>query len=241
MSVVFQHGALRLYLLSLLAERPMHGYEVMQSLEQRFGGTYTPSAGTIYPRLAKLESEGFVTKEVDGRKSTYSITDAGRQLLAERQGELDSLQTEVSDSVRRLADEVRGVIDAAMRSLRAELAAAGAGFSHSASPGAGASPDDDAPADAEAGAAHAESVPNPASVAPPSDTTAGPPSGARGETADADRAAGRRAALGELELELASFRRDIRKLARADVGFDGAAVRGIRDELAATLERLRRG
>ena len=64
---VFAHGHLRLYLLSLLAERSMHGYELIQALSDRFGGTYVPSAGTIYPRLAKLEEEGLVTKEADGR------------------------------------------------------------------------------------------------------------------------------------------------------------------------------
>ena len=81
---VFAHGHLRLYLLSLLAERSMHGYELIQALSDRFGGTYVPSAGTIYPRLAKLEEEGLVTKEADGRKTVYAITDAGRAELDAR-------------------------------------------------------------------------------------------------------------------------------------------------------------
>jgi DNA-binding PadR family transcriptional regulator len=124
MSPVFAHGALRLYLLALLAESPMHGYEVMQALERRFGGTYQPSAGTIYPRLSRLEEEGLVAKHADGRRVRYAITDAGRAHLAERQGELDALETELGDSVRRLADEVRGGVRDAMRTLRADLAAA---------------------------------------------------------------------------------------------------------------------
>lgn len=124
MTGVFAHGALRLYLLSLLTERPMHGYELMQALERRFGGTYQPSAGTIYPRLAKLEAEGLVTKTADGRRATFAITDAGRAELADRAGELDALEHEISDSVRRLADEVRGGVEEAMRTLRADLAAA---------------------------------------------------------------------------------------------------------------------
>lgn len=73
---VFAHGHLRLYLLSLLAEQPQHGYELIQSLGERFGGTYVPSAGTIYPRLAKLQEEGLVTKESDGRRTVYAITAA---------------------------------------------------------------------------------------------------------------------------------------------------------------------
>lgn len=121
---VFAHGHLRLYLLSLLAERPQHGYELIQGLGERFGGTYVPSAGTIYPRLAKLQEEGLVTKESDGRRTVYAITDAGRAELASRQDELDSIETDVTDSVRRLADEVRHSVNDAMRTLKADLAAA---------------------------------------------------------------------------------------------------------------------
>ena len=121
---VFAHGHLRLYLLSLLAERPMHGYELIQALSDRFGGTYVPSAGTIYPRLGKLEEDGLVTKETDGRKTVYAITDAGRAELAERGSELDGIEDELSDSVRRLANEVRSSVNDAMKTLRADLAAA---------------------------------------------------------------------------------------------------------------------
>ena len=121
---VFAHGHLRLYLLSLLAERSMHGYELIQALSDRFGGTYVPSAGTIYPRLAKLEEEGLVTKEADGRKTVYAITDAGRAELDARSGDLDGIEVELTDSVRRLADEVRTSVTDAMKTLRADLAAA---------------------------------------------------------------------------------------------------------------------
>lgn len=121
---VFAHGHLRLYLLNLLDESSMHGYELIQALDERFGGTYKPSAGTIYPRLAKLEAEGLVTKTADGRKSTYAITAAGRSELEARRSELDAIETDVTDSVRRLADEVRASVNDAMKSLRADLASA---------------------------------------------------------------------------------------------------------------------
>ena len=121
---VFAHGHLRLYLLSLLADAPRHGYEVIQALEERFGGTYVPSAGTIYPRLAKLEEDGLVTKSADGRKTVYEITEAGRAELAARAGELDGIESGVTDSVRRLADEVRSSVNSAMKTLRADLASA---------------------------------------------------------------------------------------------------------------------
>jgi DNA-binding PadR family transcriptional regulator len=124
MTPVFGHGHLRLYLLSLLDESPKHGYELIQALGDRFGGTYTPSAGTIYPRLSKLEEEGLVSKSADGRKTVYSITDAGRAELHDRESELGGIEDEVTDSVRRLANEVRSSVNDAMRSLRADLAAA---------------------------------------------------------------------------------------------------------------------
>lgn len=121
---VFGHGHLRLYLLYVLDERPMHGYEIIQALSDRFGGTYVPSAGTIYPRLAKLEAEGLVTKQTDGRKTVYAITAAGRSELNDRRAELDGIENGIGDSVRRLADEVRASVTKAMSTLRAELAAA---------------------------------------------------------------------------------------------------------------------
>jgi len=121
---VFAHGDLRLYLLHLLAEQPRHGYELIQALSDRFGGTYVPSAGTIYPRLSKLEEEGLVERRSDGRKTIYSVTDAGRAEVEARRGELDGIESGVDDSVGRLADQVRSSVDQAMKSLRADLAAA---------------------------------------------------------------------------------------------------------------------
>lgn len=124
MAPVFAHGALRLYLLSLLADGPKHGYELMRALSDRFGGTYTPSAGTIYPRLAKLEEEGLVGTELDGRRTIYRITEAGRTELSSRAGDLAGIEAEISASVRRLADELREDIRTNMRGVRADLAAA---------------------------------------------------------------------------------------------------------------------
>ncbi|WP_194410213.1 PadR family transcriptional regulator [Microbacterium cremeum] len=124
MTPVFSHGDLRLYLLNLLDEGPRHGYDIMQALSDRTGGTYTPSAGTIYPRLAKLEEEGLVTKSVEGRKTIYSITAAGHAEVQARAGELEGIEAGLADSVRLIADEVRGSVREAMKSLRADLAAA---------------------------------------------------------------------------------------------------------------------
>jgi DNA-binding PadR family transcriptional regulator len=74
-------GDLKYVLLTLLRERPMHGYEMIKQLEEQASGFYTPSAGAIYPTLQLMEDRGWVTSEtVDGKK-IYTITDAGRKEL----------------------------------------------------------------------------------------------------------------------------------------------------------------
>jgi DNA-binding PadR family transcriptional regulator len=121
LSPVFRHGSLRLYLLRLLDEEPRHGYEVIRLLRDRFMGVYSPSPGTIYPRLARLEEEGLVTHdEVDGRK-VYRITEAGREELRSRSDELDELEEELSASVSDIVREVREDVRETVRSLREEL------------------------------------------------------------------------------------------------------------------------
>ncbi|SFK29134.1 PadR family transcriptional regulator [Cellulomonas sp. KH9] len=121
---VFAHGRLRLYLLSLLEDGPRHGYELMTALSDRFGGTYRPSAGTVYPRLARLEEEGLVRRSDEGRKATYTLTDAGRAELDARRGDLAHLEAEIAETVRAQASQVRDDVQAAMRGLRADLASA---------------------------------------------------------------------------------------------------------------------
>src|ERR1700751_593883 len=121
MTPVFRHGRLRLYLLRLLDEEPRHGYEVIRLLRDRFMGVYSPSPGTISPRLARLEEEGLVTHaEVDGRKA-YRITEAGREELRSRSDELDELEEELSASVSDIVREVREDVRQTVRSLREEL------------------------------------------------------------------------------------------------------------------------
>jgi DNA-binding PadR family transcriptional regulator len=70
-------------LLHLLRERSMYGYEMIKALEERSGGFYTPSPGSIYPTLQMLEERGFVSSAESEGKKVYSITDSGRKLLEE--------------------------------------------------------------------------------------------------------------------------------------------------------------
>ncbi|GAA3375448.1 PadR family transcriptional regulator [Streptomyces sannanensis] len=121
MPPVFAHGRLRLYLLKLLDEAPRHGYEVIRLLEERFQGLYAPSAGTVYPRLAKLEAEGLVTHASEGGRKVYSLTDAGRAELADRQGELAELEIEIRESVSELAAEIRADVSGSASDLRREI------------------------------------------------------------------------------------------------------------------------
>jgi DNA-binding PadR family transcriptional regulator len=124
MTAVFSHGRLRLYLLKLLAEEPKHGYELIRLLENRFLGLYAPSAGTIYPRLARMEVEGLVSHTAAGGRKVYQITDAGRAELAARAGELAELETEIHASVAdlsSLANDIEREVSGSVRDLKREL------------------------------------------------------------------------------------------------------------------------
>lgn len=77
----FRQGEVRLALLSLLEDEPAHGYELMKRLEERSGGMYQASAGTIYPVLQQLEDEGLVKIQEEADKKVYHLTDAGREEL----------------------------------------------------------------------------------------------------------------------------------------------------------------
>src|SRR3954453_3875721 len=79
-----RRGDVRSAILALLDDRPMHGYEMIQELEERTGGRWTPSAGSIYPTLQLLEDEGLVTaEEVDGKR-VFSLTDSGKEAVPDR-------------------------------------------------------------------------------------------------------------------------------------------------------------
>ena len=124
MTAVFSHGRLRLYLLKLLAEGPKHGYELIRLLANRFLGLYAPSAGTIYPRLARLEAEGLVSHAAAGGRKVYEITEAGRAELAQRAGELAELEREIHASVAdltSLASEIDRQVSGSVRDIKREL------------------------------------------------------------------------------------------------------------------------
>ena len=81
-----RRGDTRAAVLALLAERPMHGYEMIKELEDRTGGVWVPSAGSIYPALQLLEDEGLIKgTESEGRRR-FELTDDGRKEQESREG-----------------------------------------------------------------------------------------------------------------------------------------------------------
>ncbi|WP_205647462.1 PadR family transcriptional regulator [Agromyces badenianii] len=71
-------GDVRAAVLSLLAERPMHGYQIISEIAERSGGAWKPSAGSVYPTLQLLADEGLISAEESNGRKTYSLTEAGR-------------------------------------------------------------------------------------------------------------------------------------------------------------------
>lgn len=122
MSRLFGHGDLRLWLLKLIDDRPRHGYDIIAGLEEQFLGIYSPSPGTVYPRLAALEQEGLieVESELEGRK-IYRLTDRGRSQLAERGDELRELGQRLSRSAHDIARDIRDDVRSSVRDLRREV------------------------------------------------------------------------------------------------------------------------
>ena len=95
---VFEQGDLKYVILQMLAEKPRHGYEIIKELEERFGGSYSPSAGTVYPTLTLLEDLGYasVIPEESGKK-VYSITPEGQKYLEENKGAVEDIFERISD------------------------------------------------------------------------------------------------------------------------------------------------
>jgi len=79
-------GTVQLWLMLLLSDKPMYGYEIIRELERRFSGHWSPKTGTVYPALEKLEENGFITEQIELRdrgpdRKHYAITDKGKEEL----------------------------------------------------------------------------------------------------------------------------------------------------------------
>lgn len=108
---MFEHGALRWVLLSLIAQKPSHGYELIKTIEERMGGTYVPSPGVIYPSLTLLEDMGALDVIVEGGKKRYAITEEGQRLLAENADALAHVEMKMK-ALRGRADRPARIAEA---------------------------------------------------------------------------------------------------------------------------------
>jgi DNA-binding PadR family transcriptional regulator len=72
-------GDVRSAILRLLAEEPLHGYEIIRRIEQNTDGAWKPSAGSVYPTLQLLADEGLVTAQTANDRKVYALTEEGRE------------------------------------------------------------------------------------------------------------------------------------------------------------------
>jgi DNA-binding PadR family transcriptional regulator len=119
-----RRGDVRAAVLALLDDRPMHGYEMIQEIEERSGGYWRPSAGSIYPTLQLLEDEGMIAGEESDGKRRFALTDDGRAAAAKRAGEHDSLPWEqvragAPPEAVRLGHSLKQLAEAAGQAFRA--------------------------------------------------------------------------------------------------------------------------
>ena len=112
---VFEQGDLKYVILRLLDEKPRHGYDIIKELEERSGGAYSPSPGTVYPTLTMLEDLGFAraTPEEGGRK-IYEITDAGREHLRQHKGTVEDIFERIAQFGAGFFSEAMGEVNRAM-------------------------------------------------------------------------------------------------------------------------------
>jgi DNA-binding PadR family transcriptional regulator len=115
---LFEQGDLKYVILRLLEEKPRHGYEIIKELESRFGGSYAPSPGTVYPTLTMLEDIGYarVVPE-EGGKKIYEITDEGRAHLAENQPLIDDIFSRIAEFAENIFGEPMMEVHRGMKDL----------------------------------------------------------------------------------------------------------------------------
>lgn len=115
---VFDQGDLKYVILQLLVEKPRHGYEIIKAIEERFGGAYSPSPGTVYPTLTMLEDMGYarVTPEESGKK-VYEITDEGRKYLEDNRSAVDDIFSRITEFAQSIFGEPMMQVHRAMKDV----------------------------------------------------------------------------------------------------------------------------
>ncbi len=113
-----QRGDIRTASLLLLAEQPMHGYQLMQAIAEKTQGAWRPSPGAIYPTIAQLEDEGLVTITKDAGRKLVTLTDAGREFVTENAQSLTDPFTAITEQAGGSHD-LRGAVDRVRDAARA--------------------------------------------------------------------------------------------------------------------------
>jgi DNA-binding PadR family transcriptional regulator len=108
---------MRLVILRLIREKPMHGYEIIKALEEQFHGCYTPSAGSVYPTLQMLEDQGYVRIVEEGGKKIYHITPEGEAFLDNNKDLLSEIGERIRDAMHGVAGGNVGEVNAAFANL----------------------------------------------------------------------------------------------------------------------------
>jgi DNA-binding PadR family transcriptional regulator len=119
-----RRGDIRAAILALLAESPMHGYQIIQELTERTEGVWRPSPGSVYPTLQQLEDEDLVTPaESESGKRVFTLTETGRETAATNPAPWQSVAGEADDALVSLRELVMQVL-AATRQVAAAGSAA---------------------------------------------------------------------------------------------------------------------
>jgi DNA-binding PadR family transcriptional regulator len=115
---LFEQGDLKYVILRMLEEKPRHGYEIIKELEDRFGGAYSPSPGTVYPTLTMLEDLGYARISADeGGRKVYSITAEGSAYLAAHSETVDNIFDRIARFVDGFLDTPMLEVNSAFRKL----------------------------------------------------------------------------------------------------------------------------
>ena len=111
-----RRGNVRAAILALLTERPMHGYEMIKELDNRTGGVWRPSPGSVYPTLQLLEDEGLISSEEAGGRKRFTLTDAGQEEA--RAAAEQAPWTEFSEETVSSGQDTREAVWGIMNALR---------------------------------------------------------------------------------------------------------------------------
>ena len=118
----FEQGDLRWVLLSLIAEKPSHGYELIKAIEERLGGAYSPSPGVVYPTLTLLEDMGLIAAtQSEGARKAFAITDEGRAALETNKATVDAIFQRIAQFAEDASGGPAPQIIRAMENLRTAL------------------------------------------------------------------------------------------------------------------------